>query len=101
MLASRCCIIPSRAKRIPEGSAALGDTSQKLLHERFFSNPSYRRRRKTVMAVANGGTATEGEDNSVNDKSASIQALGLEDIGVDVDELSRFEPLALTLESPF
>ncbi|MDA9097581.1 hypothetical protein N9L76_01455 [bacterium] len=53
------------------------------------------------MAVANGGTATEGEDNSVNDKSASIQALGLEDIGVDVDELSRFEPLALTLESPF
>ena len=93
MLASRCCIIPSRTKRIPEGSAARG----KLLHARSFSNP-FRRQRKTrdstVMAIASGGTETGGKDDSVNDKSAYIQALGLEDIGVDVDELSRFEPLA-------
>ncbi len=46
------------------------------------------------MAIASGGTETGGKDDSVNDKSAYILALGLEDIGVDVDELSRFEPLA-------
>lgn len=67
------------------------------MHARSFSNP-FRRQRKTrastVMAIASGGTETGGKDDSVNDKSAYIQALGLEDIGVDVDELSRFEPLA-------
>ena len=48
-----------------------------------------------MTAIATGGKANESEGDSVNDKSVSIQALGLEDIGVDVDELSRFEPLAL------
>lgn len=99
MLASRLRVIPGRAKRLPEASsAATGDTSQKL-HQRFFSNPPSRRRRRTrtsrVTAIATGGKANESEGDSVNDKSVSIQALGLEDIGVDVDELSRFEPLAL------
>lgn len=100
MLASRLRVIPGRAKRLPEASsAATGDTSQKL-HQRFFSiPPSRRRRRRTrtsrVTAIATGGKANESEGDSVNDKSVSIQALGLEDIGVDVDELSRFEPLAL------
>jgi hypothetical protein len=96
-LASRFCVIPSRAKRLPEASAAAGDTSQKL-HQRFFSNPPHRRRRRTrtstVTAIATGGKANESEGDSVNDKSVSIHALGLEDIGVDVDELSRFEPPA-------
>ena len=41
MLASRFCVIPSRAKRLPEASAAAGDTSQKL-HQRFFWNPPRR-----------------------------------------------------------
>ena len=103
MLASRLCVITSRAKRLPEASAATGATSQKPLHQRFFSNPPSRRRRRTrtstVTAIATGGKANESEGNSVNDKSVSLQALGLEDIGVDVDELSRFEPLALTRES--
>ena len=103
MLASRLCVIPSRAKRLPEASAATGDTSQKPLQQRFFSNPPSRRRRRTrtstVTAIATGGKANESEGNSANDKSVSMQALGLEDIGVDVDELSRFEPLALTRES--
>lgn len=98
MLASRFCVIPSRAKRLPEASAAAGDTSQKL-HQRFFWNPPHRRRRRTrtstVTAIATGGKANESDGDSVNDKSVSIHALGLEDIGVDVDELSRFEPLAL------
>jgi hypothetical protein len=49
-----------------------------------------------VTAIATGGTATEGDDDSVNGNTSSMLALGLEDIGVDVDELSRSEPLALT-----
>lgn len=102
MLASRFCVIPSRAKRLPEASAAAGDTSQKL-HQRFFWNPPHRRRRRTrtstVTAIATGGKANESEGDSVNDKSVSIHALGLEDIGVDVDELSRFEPPASTRKS--
>ena len=106
MLASRLCVVPNRAKRLPEASAATGDTSQKLLYQRFFSNPPPRRRRRrtrtsTVTAIATGERANESEGNSVNDKPGSIQALGLEDIGVDADELSRFEPLALTRKPHF
>ena len=71
----------------------------------FFRTPPRRRRRRTrtstVTAIATGERANESEGNSVNDKPGSIQALGLEDIGVDADELSRFEPLALTRKPHF